>query len=182
MYADAGGQNKVGEMSKRVNDILFPKGGQEEHSVAFIVFPGSRLHPAQNRPEGEIRTRLQDLSRAANINMIIELMASGLPFKGLPASEAWYSQTWRKPNAPPAQSVNELWHRSPDLDLLTGSNARDAGRVQRITDAPQQFGYDPVVAAQAAQEAAASAERPGLGIQIQPMDLSGLQIPKPPGQ
>jgi hypothetical protein len=72
-------------------------------------------------------------------------------------------------------------HRTPDFDVYAGSNARDAARAQRIVAALQRLGYDTTVAAQSAQEAAAQAERP-LGIQIKPMDLTGLQIPNPPGR
>ena len=97
-------------------------------------------------------------------------------------SEIMYSYDGPDPKGPKATKVSQLMHRTPDFDVYAGPNARDAARVQRIVTALQRFGYDPAVAAQAAQEAAAQTERPGLGIQIQPMDLTGLQIPNPPGR
>lgn len=96
-------------------------------------------------------------------------------------SEIMYSYDGPDPKGPKPTKVSWLMHRTPDLDVYAGSNARDAARVQRIVTALQRFGYDPAVAAQAAQEAA-QAGRPGPGIQIQPMDLTGLQIPNPPAR
>lgn len=182
MYADAGNGNTVGEMSRALFTTLFPRNDQEEHPVAFIVFPGSRLRPIQNNPDAGMRTLLTDLSKAANINTVLNLMASGLPARGgPPVSEIMYSYDGPDPKGPKPTKVSQLMHRTPDLDVYAGSNARDAARVQRIVTALQRFGYDPAVAAQAAQEAA-QAERQGLGIQITPIDLTGLQIPNPPAR
>jgi hypothetical protein len=182
MYADAGKQNKVGEMSRLLFTTLFPRNEQEEHPVAFIVFPGSRLRPIQNDPGAGMRTLLSDLSRAGNMNAVIGLMASGLPASGGPSiSEIMYSYDGPDPKGPKPTKVGQLMHRTPDLDVYAGSNARDAARVQRIVTALQRFGYDPAVAAQAAQEAAQAA-RQGLGIQITPIDVTGLEIPNPPGR
>jgi hypothetical protein len=97
-------------------------------------------------------------------------------------SEITYSYDGPDPKGPKPTRVNQLMHRTPDFDVYAGSNARDAARAQRIVAALQRLGYDTTVAAQSAQEAAAQAERPGLGIQIKPMDLTGLQIPNPPGR
>ncbi|HEY5204468.1 MAG TPA: hypothetical protein VIJ63_07710 [Roseiarcus sp.] len=182
MYADAGNGNKVGEMSRSLFTALFPGNDQEEHPVAFIVFPGSRLRPIQNSPDAGMRTLLTNLSKAGNMNTVIGLMASGFPASGGPAvSEIMYSYDGPDPKGPKATKVKQLMHRTPDFDAYAGPNARDTARVQRIITALQRFGYDPAVAAQAAAEAA-QAESRSRGIQIQPMDLTGLQIPDPPGR
>jgi hypothetical protein len=162
---------------------LFPKNDQEEHPVAFIVFPGSRLRPVQNDPDAGMRTLLTDLSRAANMNTVIGLMASGLPARGGPSvSEITHSYDGPDPKGRKPTKVTQMMHRTPDFDVIAVPNDRDAARDQRIVAALQRLGYDTTVAAQAAQEAAAQAERPGLGIQIKPVDLTGLQIPNPPGR
>jgi hypothetical protein len=170
MYADAGAQNKVGEMSRALFQKLFPRNDQEHHPVAFIVFPGSRSNPIQNKPDAAIRPRLQDLSRAANINAMIGLMASGSPF-GRP--EITYQMDAIDPKRPP-KSLSQVMHKVPAADL-NGLNVPDSS--QRIADALKSFGFDPAVAAAAAQEAA-RADWPT----IKPMDLTGLQIPNPPGR
>lgn len=180
MYADAGNANKVGEMSRSLFTALFPGNDQEEHPVAFLVFPGSRLRPIQNSPDAGMRTLLAGLSRAGNMNIVLGLMASGFPASGGPAvSEIMYSYDGPNPKGPKATKVKQLMHRTPDFDEYAGPNARDTARVQRIVAALQRFGYDPAVAAQAAAEAA-QAESRSLGVQIQPMGLTGLQIPDPP--
>jgi hypothetical protein len=168
-YADHGNGNKVGEMSRSLFRHLFPANDQEEHLVAFVVFPGSRLRPMQNNPGPTLRTRLQELSTAANVDTMIGLMAAACPYSGLPAAEQIYVM----------DDVRRFrTHRAPDLDL----GARPAGirstGYRTIADALQPFGYDPVVAAAAAAEAAA-AERPGL--KIEPMNLGNIKIPDPPG-
>src|SRR6266571_6834173 len=76
LYADGGNGDKVGEVSRHLFRTLVPDGNQEEHLVAFIVFPGSRLHPIANNPRPTIRSRLADLSSAANVDTMIGLMAS----------------------------------------------------------------------------------------------------------
>jgi hypothetical protein len=167
MYADAGGEEKVGEMSRTVFRKLFPGIDQEHHPVAFIVFPGSRFNPIQNKPDAAIRPRLQDLSRAANMNTVIRLMASGMPF-GRP--DIRYQMDAIDPKRPP-KNISQVLHKVPGADL-DGLNVPDS--TQRITDALTSFGFDPAVAAAAAHEANFP--------EIKPMDLTGLQIPNPPGR
>ena len=70
------------QMSRFLFTTLFPRNDQEEHPVAFIVFPGSQIqsHPkyAGRRHAGRLLT---DLSKAANIDTVLGLMASGLPLE-----------------------------------------------------------------------------------------------------
>jgi hypothetical protein len=168
MYADAGGEEKVGEMSNALYTKLFPKNeNQENRPVAFIVFPGSRFNPIRNTPDAAIRPRLQDLSKAANMDTVIGLMASGKPF-GRP--DIRFQMDPLNPKRPP-RNLSQVMHRVPDADL-DGLNVPDSS--QRIVDALKPFGFDPAVAAAAAHEA----NFPG----IKPMDLTGLQIPNPPGR
>jgi hypothetical protein len=173
MYADAGNGDKVGEMSRTLFKKLFPRSDQEHHPVAFIVFPGSRLNPIQNKPDGEIWSRLQDLSKAANMNTVIGLMASGMPY-GRP--DIWYRMDPIDPRRPP-QNLSQVLHQVPNVDLNADAGLNVGDTFQRIVDALKPFGFDPAVAAAAAQEAA-RADWP----EIKPMDLSGLQIPNPPGR
>ena len=137
--------------------------------MAFIVFPGSRLTPMQNNPGPTLRTRLRELSTAANVDTMIGLMASACPYRGLPADEQVYV----------IDDVRRFQkHRAPDLDLGGRPAGSGSTRYQTIANALQTFGFDPVVAAAAAAEAAA-AERPAL--KIEPMNLGNLKIPDPPG-
>jgi hypothetical protein len=80
-YADAGGQEKVGEMSMHLFDRLFPYNDQEEHPVTFMVFPGSGDDPPEpSHQESEIASRLWWLSQTDNVSQLIDVMASGRSF------------------------------------------------------------------------------------------------------
>jgi hypothetical protein len=169
-FADSGNGNKVGEMSRSLVGTLFPRGqNQEEKLVSFIVFPGSHTTPIANTPRPTLRTRLTELSTAANVDTMIGLMASGAPFRGLPADEQVYI----------LDDVRHFrTHRAPDLDVGRGPANIGSTRYQTIANALRTFGFDPVVAGAAAAEAAA-AERPGL--KIEPMNIGNIPIPPPPG-
>jgi hypothetical protein len=170
LYADGGNGNKVGEVSRSLFRTLFRDGSQEEHLVAFIVFPGSRLRPIANNPRPTIRRRLTDLSSAANVDTLIGLMASGSPYRGLPADE----QVWE------IDDVRHFRrHRAPDLDVYARPAVAGSSRFRTIADTLQTYGFNPATAAAAAQEAQAAG--PGLGLKIEPMDLQGLKVPDPPG-
>jgi hypothetical protein len=81
IYADAGGQQKVGEMSMHLFDRLFPRTDQENHPVTFMVFPGSGNYPPeQAQQEKEIGSRLGLFSQADNVSELIDLMTSGRSF------------------------------------------------------------------------------------------------------
>jgi hypothetical protein len=170
LYADGGNGNKVGEVSRTLFRTLVPDGNQEEHLVAFIVFPGSRLHPVANNPSPTIRSRLADLSSAANVGTLIGLMASASPYRGLLANEeVWVIDDMK----------HFLRHRAPDLDVYARPAADGTTRFRTIANALQPYGFNAATAVAAAREAA-EAERPGLRIP-EPMDLKGLTIPAPPG-
>jgi hypothetical protein len=169
LYADSGNGDKVGEVSRNLYRTLFRVGDQEEHLVAFIVFPGSRLRPIANNPRPTIRQRLADLSSAANVNTLIGLMGSGSPYRGLPADE----QMWVLDDVAHFQR-----HRAPDLDVYARPAADGTSRYRTIANALQAYGFNPATAAAAALEFA-NAERPGLP-RIELMDLKGLKIPEPP--
>ena len=87
VYADLGLQDKVGEMSRHLFRALFPHVDQENHPVAFIVFPGSAYRYGgkkgsfHSNPNLAIRTRLADFSLADNFSTVIGMMASGRKYK-----------------------------------------------------------------------------------------------------
>jgi hypothetical protein len=176
-YADSGGGNKVGEMSRHLFRTLFPNNDQEEHLVAFIVFPGSRLNPIQNNPGPTIRTRLSDLSGAANVDSMIGLMASAEPFRGLVLDEQAF--IFDVDHAHPTESLRRT-HRAPDLDR-SRPRGSSTPKFQTIATALQRWGYDPAKAAKAAQEAADAAGIKSVGATIEPLpaDLMNLKLPKP---
>jgi hypothetical protein len=78
-YADAGAQEKVGEVSTHLFNKLFPGNNQENHPVTFIVFPDTSYNHVDTR-DREIRARLFWLSQADNISELIDAMALGQSF------------------------------------------------------------------------------------------------------
>lgn len=80
-YGDAGGQEKVGEMSTHLYLTLFPASDEENHPVTFIVFPGSGANPPKTAvKDKEIQLRLWWFSQADNISELIDVMALGQSF------------------------------------------------------------------------------------------------------
>lgn len=154
LFADSGNGNKVGEVSRRLFRALVP-GGQEDHLVAFIVFPGSRR---QSDKAASIRSRLAELSQAANVDVMIGLMASANSYVGSVANEqVWLAEV----DGPRHKHVSEMLHRAPDLDVYARPFPAGSSKFQTIANALRPYGYDSNIAAAAAAEAAA-AERPGL--------------------
>ena len=163
-FADAGGANKIGEMSRLLFRTLFPGNNQEEHLVPFIVFPGSRLNPIANNPRPTLLNRFATLSNTSNVGTMIDIMAAGTSFA-------------RLSEAPELVHVMDdpqrnKHHRAPGLDL--GFNG---GRGQTIATALRQWGFDPA----AAERARAAAEPKSLGLTIPPPspDIMNLKIPRP---
>ena len=132
-YADVGGQEKVGEMSRHVFTRLGLGSSQEGHPIAFIVFPGSRRDPLESNVQGVIRRRLFGLSTYDNVSTLIGLMASGFPVGRI--RELHYQQN------PAGRLV-----RRPDLDP-TGYGAAAATSVEfrTIATAMQTWGYNPAL-------------------------------------
>lgn len=162
-FADAGGGQKIGEMSRLTFRTLFPGNNQEEFLVSFIVFPGSRLNPIANNPRPTLLNRLAALSNASNVATLIDVMASGTSFARLKETpEITYVMD---------DPRRMRTHRTPGLDV--GLNG---GRSQTIATALRQWGFDP-----AAAERARAAEARSLGVTIPPpsADIMNLKIPKP---
>ena len=159
-FADAGGGNKIGEMSRLLFRTLFPHNDQEERLVSFIVFPGSRLNPIANTPGPTLRRLLGDLSTASNVGTMIDIMAAGTSFARL------------KDTPELVNVIDDVrrfrHHRAPGLD--TGLNG---GRSQTIATALQTWGYDPVVA-----ERARAAAAPKLTIPPPSPEIMNLKIPQ----
>jgi len=157
-YADAGGQEKVGEMSRHLFGRFFPGNNQEGRPVAFIVFPGSRRDPIESNVEVTIRRRLFGLSTYDNVSTMIGLMASGFPVGRI--RELHYKQ-----------NAAGRFERRPDLDP-TGYGPADAASTQfrTIANALQTWGYNPRLAQRSEDHLA-----------IPPLsdELRNLKIPKP---
>jgi Fungal chitosanase of glycosyl hydrolase group 75 len=86
LYADAGSQDKVGEMSSHLFRKMFPQNNQEHFPVTFIVFPGSATTPTQQA--SAIKAKLFGLSLADNISELTDVMASGQTFDDFSAAGA----------------------------------------------------------------------------------------------
>jgi len=163
-FADAGGGNKIGEMSRLTFRTLFPGNNQEEFLVSFIVFPGSRLRPIANNPRPTLLSRLAALSNTSNVGTLIDIMASATSFARLKeAPELTYVMD---------DVARFRTHRARGLDV-----GLDGGRSQTIATALRQWGFDPA----AAERARAAAEPKSLGVTIPPpsAEIMNLRIPKP---
>lgn len=161
-FADAGGGQKIGEMSRLLFRTLFPGNNQEEHLVSFIVFPGSRLNPIADTPRPTLVRLLGDLSTASNVGTMIDIMAAGTSFA-------------RLKDTPELVNVIDdarrfKHHRAPGLDL--GLNR---GRSRTIATALGQWGFDAAVAERA--RAAAAPQSLGLTIPPPSADIMNLKIP-----
>ncbi len=163
-FADAGGGQKIGEMSRLTFRTLFPGNNQEEFLVSFIVFAGSRTRPITSNPRPTLLPLMTTLSNTSNVGTMIDIMASGTSFARLRAMpELTYVIDDPK---------RMKTHRAAGLDVgLNGARSRT------IATALQQWGFDPA----AAERARAAAEPTSLGVTIPPpsAEIMNLKIPKP---
>lgn len=113
-YADLGLQNKVGESSRLLFRTFFPGANQENHPVAFIVFPRS-AYPYRGsfitNPELAIRTRLWDLSLADNIGTLVGLMASGKRYRDFVVGTDPHDVGPADPATPQSQNIARALQR-----------------------------------------------------------------------
>jgi len=157
-YADAGHQEKVGEMSRHVFTQLSLGSAQEGHPIAFIVFPGSRRDPIESNVQVTIRRRLFGLSTYDNVSTLIGLLASGFPVGRI--RELHYQQN----------AAGRMVRRA-DLDPAGyGPAEATSPQFQTIARALQTWGYNPALAHPPADH---------LSIPPLPDELRNLKIPKP---
>jgi len=108
-YADAGAQEKVGEVSTHLFTKLFPANNQENHPVTFIVFPRTNYNAVDTR-DREIRARLFWLSQADNISELIDAMALGQSFDVFRGTAAASLNTQARQNVLGALKKFGQWH------------------------------------------------------------------------
>ena len=121
-YGDSGGQEKVGEMSTHLFLTLFPRNDQENHPVTFIVFPRSGANPPKpDEQDGEIKSRLWELSQADNISELIDVMALGQSFNVFRVTGNLFVISQTRQNILNALIEHGQWHfyrgRAYDIDL-----------------------------------------------------------------
>jgi hypothetical protein len=113
LYADAGGQEKVGEMSSHLFRKLFPGNNQENFPVTFIVFPGSASQPSDQKKA--IEAKLFGLSLADNISELIDVMASGQSFDDFRAAAATLVSSPARTNIVSALKKHGGWRFFRDM-------------------------------------------------------------------
>jgi hypothetical protein len=110
-YGDAGGQEKVGEVSTHVFQRLFPHDDQEDHPVTFVVFPGSGSNPVERAQQDRaIRARLFGLSLADNTSEMIDVMALGSSFDVFRATGNFFVIGQTRQNILSALIKHGQWH------------------------------------------------------------------------
>jgi hypothetical protein len=132
-YADAGGQEKVGEMSTHLFRRLFPGNDQEGHPVTFIVFPGSGSNPpkAANQ-DGEIQTRLWTFSQADNISELIDVMALGACYDIFRATGTFFISSSTRQNILNALIKAGHWHFYSDRPYTIGPPGKTPASVKWV--------------------------------------------------
>jgi hypothetical protein len=154
-FADAGSGQKVGEVSSHLYGALFPRGHEESHPVAFLVFPGSRAgHPLQNQSgdpnavaSRTIRQRVANLSSYDNASSIVRLMATGSPFGGQQIRETYEA------------TVNAAGRVISKVEVVYG---RDQASLDRMATALRPWGLNPRVPAITSVNIGVPAPDPGL--------------------
>lgn len=138
-YADSGGQNKVGESSRKLFRTLFPNVDQEGHPVAFIVFPRTTYRRASggfwSNPTLALRTRLADLSRADNIDTLIGMMASGRKYRDFKVGTDPHGVGPISLTTPQAQNLVRALQRWGYDPAAAGKRQRDEEMAQIARDA-----------------------------------------------
>jgi hypothetical protein len=132
-YGDAGGQEKVGEMSTHLFRSLFPQNNQEDHPVTFIVFPGSGANPPKPAEQDrEIQIRLWTLSQADNITELIDMMTLGQCYDVFRATGNFFVTSSARMNILNALIDRGNWHFYKDRPYTIGPAGRTPDYIKWI--------------------------------------------------